>query len=264
MNNFFKKLAFKLTGNKLTQKLLENNISLSQKLLGIGYGTNVENSGEMVIIEKLLELNKPEVTIFDVGANKGDFSQMILSHLTGIQNFYLHSFEPSKITFAELRARIKKQSHIHLNNFALGKNETTADLFYEKAGSGLASLAKRNLSHLNIDFNESEKVDVKTVDAYCAANKIKLIDLLKIDVEGYEMDVLSGSVEMFDAGLIKMVSFEFGGCHIDTRIFYRDFFYFFKKYNMNIYRIIPSAKLILMKDYKEMYEQFTTTNFFAY
>ena len=60
-----------------------------------------------------------------------------------------------------------------------------------------------------------------------------------------------------------MVTFEFGGCNIDTRTYFQDFWYFFKDKNMLIYRILPHNRLYKILSYNEMYEQFTTTNYLA-
>ncbi len=261
--NSLKKILFKLTGLKFIQALLERNIFLSLHLMGIGSGTSVYSSGEKVLVRRLLELKLPEVTIFDVGANQGQFSDLILSGLKDQINFKIHSFEPSKYSFEKLAEKLASSGNVILNNFGLGKKEETAELFYEKEGSGLASLTKRNLSHFNIDFNKSEIIQIKTLDSYCASKNIKNIDLLKVDVEGHEMEVLEGAIEMFEKKVIRMVSFEFGGCNIDTRTYYQDFFYFFRTLEMEIYRITPSGRLIPMGSYQEFQEQFRTTNFLA-
>ena len=59
---------------------------------------------------------------------------------------------------------------------------------------------------------------------------------------------------------IKLIQFEFGGCNIDTRSFFQDFWYFFNDHNFKIFRISPLG-LIEIKQYKEIYEHITTTNF---
>jgi FkbM family methyltransferase len=261
--SFIKKSIFKIAGSRFIQNLLEKNIFISQQLLGIGSGTEVSSSGEEILAKKLLELKLPEVTIFDVGANKGDFSALLISRLGGKVKYNIHLFEPSSSAFKTLNDRLKTSANIVLNNFALGKREGTAELFFEKAGSGLASLTRRKLEHFNINFNESEKIVVETLDRYAELNNIERIDLLKIDVEGHELDVLNGAKNMFEKKLITMVSFEFGGSNIDTRTYYQDFYYFFKQFDMEIFRIIPAGNLAAMKKYREDYEQFKTTNFLA-
>lgn len=134
-------------------------------------------------------------------------------------------------------------------------------LYYNEKGSGLASLTKRRLEHFNIDFKESEEVKIISLDEYCKMRNIKHITLLKMDIEGHELDILRGATEMFANNAIDIVTFEFGGCNIDTRTFFQDFWYFFKEQKMQICRILPSGEMYKIPAYSELYEQFTTTNF---
>ncbi len=128
----------------------------------------------------------------------------------------------------------------------------------------MASLTKRKLDYFGLDLNHSEKVIVDTLDNYCSENAIDKIHLLNCDVEGHELDVFSGASEMFKKdGAIGIVTFEFGGCNIDTRSFFQDFWYFFEEYRMDIFRITPSEYLQPINSYQEIYEQFRTTKFVA-
>ena len=115
----------------------------------------------------------------------------------------------------------------------------------------------------NIDFKESENVEIKSLNNYCKNSNIDYINLLKMDVEGHELDVLQGGQELFAKNAIDIATFEFGGCNIDSRTFFQDFWYFFKGYDMEIYRILPREKLYKIKEYKETNEQFITTNYLA-
>jgi hypothetical protein len=87
--------------------------------------------------------------------------------------------------------------------------------------------------------------------------------LWKIDVEGHEIDVLMGANHMLKQNKINLITFEFGGCNIDTRSFFQDFYYFFKDRGMKLFRITPSSYLHPITSYKEIDEQFRTTNFLA-
>ena len=82
-------------------------------------------------------------------------------------------------------------------------------------------------------------------------------------MEGHELDVLDGAKVMFANKAIDMVTFEFGGCNIDTRTFFQDFWYFFSKNDMAIYRILPNQRLYHITSYNESREQFDTTNYVA-
>ncbi len=252
-------------GNAWGQFLLERSVAAAQRLQGIGSGGDVHSSGEAAVISKLKAARPAErpLCIFDVGANKGQFLTFACNAL-GSREFHLHAFEPNASAYAELCQTALNYPRVALNNFALGSHPGEADLFYDAPGSGLASLSKRNLTHFGVEMRLSEKVRIETLDAYCADRQIERIDLLKIDVEGHELDVLNGAQGMFGNAAVGMATFEFGGCNIDTRTFLRDFFSFFSRYKMRIARITPSGYFHELRSYREVFEQFRTTNFVCY
>jgi hypothetical protein len=95
---------------------------------------------------------------------------------------------------------------------------------------------------------------------FCKENNIDDLDLLKLDIEGHEYEALKGAENMFKNDKVLLCQFEFGGCNIDSRCFFQDFFYFFTQCNMIICRICPD-KLVAVQGYNELYEHFRTTNY---
>jgi FkbM family methyltransferase len=262
-NNPINRCISKLIGDSNLQRLLEKNVIYSQSLMGIGSGSTPNSSGERKIFDLLKNFphSNEEFTIFDVGANKGQFMDLIRYELYKIPHI-IHAFEPSSSAFSYLSDKFKGIPNIFLNNIGLGKSKKESTLYYDKQGSGLASLYKRKLDYLNIFFDYSEKVQIETLDSYCKRRNIQRVDLLKLDVEGHELDVLHGSISMLTENRIQFISFEFGGCNVDSRTYFKDFYYFFKEFNMKkIYRVCPTDYLYPINTYKEIYEQFRTTNF---
>lgn len=233
-------------------------------LLGIGSGGMVENSGEREALQKVLSKLPDTITVFDVGANKGQYASL-LTETSKDKELSIHCFEPSKTAFSTLEQTLQRYSipNKRINNFALGDIQEDRTLWANAPGSGLASFTKRRLDHLSIDFSHNEQVHVETIDAYCAENNIDHIHLLKIDTEGHELNVLSGAKTMFASSAIDFVQFEFGGCNIDTRTFVQDFFYFFNEFGFILHLVTPSGFCMPMPEYKEAYEKFITTNFIA-
>jgi len=256
-----KKILSRLAGSGTFQKIVERNIIYSLKLMGIGSGAGVIATGESKAVELLSRFEEPHC-IFDAGANAGRYLKMVYSRINK-KEFEIHSFEPCRHSFELLIQSAPADSRIILNNLGLGKREGEETIYYNKEGSTLASLSKRRLDHFGINFDKSEKIRLTTVDNYCASKNIKRIHLLKLDIEGHELEALEGAKRMFNEGNIDMTVFEFGGCNIDSRTFFQDFFYFFKSLNMKIYRITPSGFLLPIEEYKEEYEQFITTNYLA-
>ena len=262
LKNLLRRGLVNSTGNCLAQRLLERNVYWSQYLMGIGSGSGVDESGEKILFSMLKESCTPPLCIFDVGANKGQFLQMALSNLDA-DKCQIHCFEPCSHAFDILSRNARGNPFVSLHNIGLGKEKGEFNLYYDKPGSGTASLTKRRLDHFGVTISNLEKVAIDTLDNYCSNRDIKSIDLLKIDVEGHELDVLSGAKNMLANNNIGMISFEFGGCNIDTHTFFQEFFYLFKAHDMILYRITPSGYLHPLPHYVETFEQFRTTNYLA-
>ena len=268
MKRWVKDILLGLSSSARVQELIGRNVAFSQYLMGIGAGSAVFSSGENVLIEKLKLLHanaKQSLCIFDVGSNKGQFLHLLFSGLNGHKiEFQVHAFEPGQQAFEHLSEQFAEYPNVVLNNFGLGAEGGKFDLFYDKAGSSLASLSRRRLDHFGIEFKHSEQVTLQRIDAYCEAKGIPALDLLKLDVEGHELNVLAGASRMFRERRIRMMSFEFGGSNIDSRTYFQDFWYFLNENGMgSIHRITPGGHLVRLMKYTELNEQFRTTNFLA-
>ena len=257
------RLTQKNEGKLKYQPFYEELLRMALRGMNIGGWDNVENSGELPAlryVRKNLVNAKEPLTIFDVGANLGKYANLI-AKMFSQRKKEIYSFEPSKKTYAQLKKNCSNNKDVRFLNFGLSDKEEKVKLYLDKETSGMASIYKRRLDYMNIYLNIEEEIQLKTLDGFCANNKIKKIDLLKMDVEGSELKVLEGAKNMLNERSIKFIQFEFGGCNIDSRTYLRDFYYALKD-NYIIYRIVSDG-LYEIKQYKEMYELFITTNFLA-
>ena len=107
----------------------------------------------------------------------------------------------------------------------------------------------------------TSQIVTKILDEFCSDHKIEHIHFLKMDVEGNELNILNGAKRMIENDSIDFIQFEFGGCNIDSRTFFQDFFYLLKE-RYRIYRILKNG-LYPIDSYSEKYEIFITTNYLA-
>ncbi len=262
--SILRQLLKKPFANYTGYELLRHQVKFCHWLMGAGAGGDVDESGERTVLRKVFG-KQPEhpLTVFDVGANKGQFLSYLLRDFAE-QLASVHSFEPGKESFEHLLRVDCGEVTVLRNRCALGRQSGEATLFYDAAGSELASLSQRDLSFKNRSFDESETVKVLTLEDYCTASSITAIDWLKLDVEGHELDVLQGGRALIDTGAIRLITFEFGGANIDSRTYLRDFYNFFKDTPLQLHRITPGGYLHPIKRYRETEEIFTTTNYAAF
>lgn len=190
----------------------------------------------------------------------GDYTDMVDRQ---VDQAYFHLFEPQQHLKNQLKDKYSTDGRKCVNGFALSDERGQTTIHYNEQGSGLASMTNRKLDYFDIEFDQKENVETETLNNYCEDEEIAEIDLLKIDVEGHELQVLNGSVDMIASQSIKYITFEFGGANIDTRTYFRDYYYFFDEYGYDIYRILPNGKLYHIDSYNELNEKFRTTNYIA-
>ncbi len=193
--------------------------------------------------------------VFDVGANMGDYTIELMKLLPECK---IVAIEPSSEAYRQLAKRVEMNPNVKVVNYALGAVEGAASLYFDKAGSGLASLSQRNLDHINMSLTNSEMITVSTGQALVEKTG-HCPTFVKIDVEGHELDVIRGFGEYLIS--IKLIQFEFGGCNIDTRTFFKDFWTLLSP-NFKIFRISPNGPQ-LISNYSESHESFMTSNFLA-
>ena len=116
------------------------------------------------------------MTVFDVGANVGDFAA---SALESNPQMSVHLFEPSGAAYRALQTRVFG-GKVHLNFFGLSSSTREGILHVFADSSGINSLEKR--VGLDVVQNATERIKLETLDGVCANSGISQIDLLKIDV----------------------------------------------------------------------------------
>ena len=161
-------------------------------------------------------LGKDLKIIFDVGAHNGE---SILLFNKNFNFFKVYTFEPLKTNFLKLKINTKKIAEkIVYFNYALGdkKENRIIKEMMETSSSTLNDINENSIYYKKKKFflgvRENKKMFVeKKVSIDRAMNiikkfKIDKIDLLKIDTEGYELNVIKGFGVNID--IVKVIIFE--------------------------------------------------------
>lgn len=194
-------------------------------------------SGEEFFIKKILP-KKSGMLVFDVGAFHGKYGELIKKYCSEAQ---IYAFEPQEKAFDVLQKRAKSLG-IQAFPFGLGEKEEEKKLYANTTshGSSLATLIPEVFeNHYNVTY-DSQMVSIKTIDRFCLERDIKQIDLLKIDVEGFEYEILQGAYKMIGTYSIDIIQFEL---NVMSTVFSRkllsDFMALLPAYTF--YRLLPKG-----------------------
>lgn len=211
---------------------------------------DINTNGEKFLLKKLSKSNNLNY-IFDIGANKGDYS--ILSRQISSEA-KIYAFEPVYDTFKYLVSNIKNMGII-AHNFAFGNEVGVSTInLYEK--DTLSSMISFQNDYLRKDFKTIE-IDVKTGNSFLNDNsEIYEISLLKVDTEGFENEVLWGFNKFFR--IINVIQFEYGLANLSSKYFLFDYF---KDYSsqFKIGKLYPNG-VIFYDDYEVGLENFIGPN----
>jgi FkbM family methyltransferase len=183
-------------------------------------------------ISKTLQTNstwEPNVTYYlqslatkgimiDVGANIGYFSLLgsaLYSHV--------YSFEPIKENILLFQESVKKNNikNITIIPQVCGANDgdkLRLTSFPANMGGtrNIEITKKQDVSHL--ESKDQGEFDVITLDTFIKQNGITTIDLIKIDVEGYEPNVLNGFIHGIKTHIVKNIIFELSPCSLEVSV----------------------------------------------
>lgn len=219
-------------GRKIFQRINNKLFLLVIKSMGFSNYGNHYQTGE----KKFIELIKGELNFcLDIGANIGSYSKLLI-HNTSSKVF---SFEPLEDAFRELEKLANNQIYkdrLKVYNFAFGESNKKEKLYYSNTKSQLASFLEdaNKLSFVNKKNNFSKIVQIKKLDDF---TDVINVDLIKIDTEGYEMNVLKGSRNFISKKKPKFIQIEFNWHQLFTNNSLIDFSRELKNYEA--FRIIP-------------------------
>ena len=146
-------------------------------------------------------------TLFDIGANRGQYSKNIRE--IGYKGKII-SFEPLESAFQELKKVSSKNKNWIINNYGLG-NKNTKSIINVAGNSYSSSILEMLPSHFNSapesKYIAQQEIDIRTLDSiYKSFCNSKDNVMIKIDTQGYEKNVLEGATKSLKN--IKIIQLE--------------------------------------------------------
>lgn len=244
------------------------NYAYNISLPGIGHqqGVHVEHNGENLVLKNIIAANQNQhQVIFDIGANKGDYTSLSLQFANEylLPGLDLHLFEPSAANHSFISKVIAENNgrgyNVKVNALGLSDKPGSMTLYSDQQGSDLGSLINLKIAVRDFKDSASETVQITTLDKYVQENRIDRIDLLKMDVEGSEFNILKGATELLRTRMVKNMQIEFGTANISSKVFLFDFWELLSKdYHFN--KVLKDG-IVRVEKYHPRLENFITSNY---
>ena len=185
MKEFLKKKFEQLTGSKLYRNSLPRGTCLVHDIKRLSHA--------------------PIKEVWDVGAHQGETA---LYFAKKFPKSTIRSFEPVSSNYNLLIQNCRKLENFHAHNFALGEQNTKTKIFLQ--GASVIHSLRDDLNKPSAEDTKAEDIEVKSIDYVLNEFETTTIDLLKIDVEGYEIQVLEGARKSLTEKKINFIYLETG------------------------------------------------------
>lgn len=157
--------------------------------------------------KRLSDFEGGKKVIFDIGAHEGDVTAIYRSL---IPEAMIYSFEPSPETAAVLEKRFAGDGSVHPMPVAISDKCGTRHFFSYNSNANNSLLeaspdAESFVPGGLFDKRQEHEVETLTIDSICETNGIENISILKMDIQGGELDALKGARRMLQEGRIGLI-----------------------------------------------------------
>jgi FkbM family methyltransferase len=155
-------------------------------------------------VQRRLLAKTSGIVIFDCGANVG---QTTTQYLKLFPEATIYAFEPNPEVFEKARARHGRNARVVLKNMAVGSLIERKEL---NVGNhpGTSSFLDKDLDCSDgkgWHFDRKIEVTSGTIDAQCEMHNVQRLHLLKMDIQGYELQALYGADDMLRQKRIDVI-----------------------------------------------------------
>lgn len=179
--------------------------------------------------------------VIDVGAASGIVSKLLFK---AFPNATIYAFEPIPGTFELLKKESQGCSGIEIRNMALGNDVKSLDIHLAAriTSSSLLDI-KKNLDNdfwaKNLKEEGVVSVSMSKLDLEIPADK--MVNILKMDVQGFELEVLRGAVQTLIRTAIVLVEMQNHDLYVGAPRYY-DIDLFLRDQSFELYDMIPSIR----------------------
>ena len=145
-------------------------------------------------------------TIIDIGSNKGQFSILARSFFPSSR---IYSFDPQKKCL-ETQKKILKKKNINYFNIGIGNKKKIKKFFITSREDSSSFLKPKKRNNKNYEIKNIKKIKIDKLDNLINIKKIKKPILIKIDIQGYELEALKGAKKILKVAdyLITEISYQ--------------------------------------------------------
>jgi FkbM family methyltransferase len=216
---------------------------------------------DLIVTESLWRLTQPGELAVDVGANIGYMSSILAKRVGSSGSVY--AFEAHPEIFKELKHNVKRwEQDNNINNISIQNLAVSDKSGFLKLGVPEAFNQNRGISSIVTDNDEiANKSSVLTVQASTLDEFLvdKNVGVLKIDVEGHEIQVLKGAENLLKTGRIRDCVFEEHNSYPTTVTNY------FESMGYQVFRIAKGFKkpILLNPTSQDLISHWQPQNFLA-
>tara|TARA_X000001036_G_C20670542_1_gene802318 strand:- start:916 stop:1758 length:843 start_codon:yes stop_codon:yes gene_type:complete len=224
--------------NSIKWKLdISEGIDLSIFLFGTFQKSVVKSINDYIFKNK--PSNNTFFNIIDIGSNIGDKSLSLTQSLLSknFNQFKIFSIEPTDYAFKKqinnIKLNYELKNKINSFKYFISNEKIKPNNIY--SSWSLDSKKKTHKVHKGVLKKVNKLTRIISLDDFIKKNKIKEKIILKIDVDGFEMNVLKSSIKTLK-NMKPIIFMEYAPyLFYENGFSHKEFFNFLKKYNYRIH-----------------------------
>ena len=188
------------------------------------------DDNDLKIVGAIKHLFHERPIIFDIGANRGNYTDYVLSLIPDAKMVLA---EPNQIWKEHLYIKYHHKGYRIFNDIIGNKHEVVPFYYFTNNNDQLSSIYKRPIFD-DLPMQETREY-CRTIDNILDFCSFEKVDFIKVDTEGAEFDVLKGSAFSLLNKKINFIQIEYGGTYPDAGITMKEIIRFVNEFGYNVY-----------------------------